>query len=91
MKTLTWLRKRVRQPTKAKRVSPPERVYELQNRLEDFRLMKKQSAMYFHWSMQAYDDADYYEMLEMMSARETKDRPVDQGKMWQQYNDQKKG
>jgi hypothetical protein len=53
--------------------------------------MKKQSAMYFHWSMQAYDDADYYEMMEMMSSRETKDRPVDPGKMWQQYNETKKG
>ena len=88
---MTWLRKRVRPRTKAKRVSPPERVYELKNRLEDFRLTKKQAAMYFHWSMQDYDDADYYELLEMMSARETKDRPVDPGKMWKQYNEQKKG
>lgn len=53
--------------------------------------MKKQAVIYFHWSIQDFDDADYFEMLEMMSARETKDRPVDPGKMWQKYNEQKKG
>ncbi len=34
--------------------------------------MKKQAVMYFHWSMQDFDDADYFEMLEMMSAKDQK-------------------
>lgn len=87
---LTWLtRNRLR--TKATRISPPERVYALENQLEDFRWSKKQAVVYFHWSLADFDDADYYEMLEMMSAKDKKDRPIDPGKMWEQYKQQKKG
>lgn len=73
-------------PAKAK-ISPPVRVYELKNQLEDFRWMKKQAVMYFHWSMQDFDEADYYEMLEMMSAKDKKDRPIDPAIMWKQYQE----
>jgi hypothetical protein len=59
----------------------------LKNQLEDFRLSKKQAVVYFHWSLTDFDDADYFEMLEMMSARDKKDRPVDPGKMWKQYKE----
>ena len=45
--------------------------------------------MYFHWSMQDFDDADYFEMLEMMSAKDKKDRIVDPGQMFEQYQKQK--
>lgn len=68
-------------------VSPPERVFHLKNQLEDFRLSKKQAVVYFHWSLNDFDEADYFEMLEMMSARDEKDRPVDPGKMWKQYQE----
>ncbi|MCT2909518.1 hypothetical protein EFT87_12740 [Schleiferilactobacillus harbinensis] len=74
-----------RQPTKATRISPPERVYALKNQREDFRWSKKQAVIYFHWSLKDFDDADYYEMLEMMSAKDKKDRIVDPGQMWKQY------
>lgn len=47
--------------------------------------MKKQAVIYFHWSMQDFDEADYYEMCSMMAARDKKDRPVDVGTMWKQY------
>ncbi len=85
MKTLTWL-PRSRMPAKAK-ISPAVKVYELENQLQDFRWMKKQAVMYFHWSMQDFDDADYFEMLEMMSAKDKKDRPVDPAIMWKQYQE----
>jgi hypothetical protein len=49
--------------------------------------MKKQAVIYFHWSMQDFDDSDYYEMCNMMAARDEKDRPVDPGKMWKQYKE----
>ncbi|MFT8762067.1 MAG: hypothetical protein ABF857_12510 [Lacticaseibacillus paracasei] len=49
--------------------------------------MKKQAVVYFHWSMQDFDDADYFEMLEMMSAKDKKDRPIDPAVMWQQYQE----
>ena len=60
-------------------------MYELKNRLEDFRWSKKQAVVYFHWSLKDFDEADYYEMLEMMSAKDKKDRIVDPGKMFEQY------
>lgn len=73
-------------PAKAK-INPSVKVYELENQLQDFRWMKKQAVMYFHWSMQDFDDADYFEMLEMMSAKDKKDRPVDPAIMWKQYQE----
>lgn len=85
MKTSTWLTRKNRLRTKATRISPPVRVYELKNQLEDFRWSKKQAVVYFHWSLKDFDDADYFEMLEMMSAKDKKDRPVDPAIMWKQY------
>ncbi|WP_260302551.1 hypothetical protein [Schleiferilactobacillus harbinensis] len=60
-------------------------MYALKNQREDFRWSKKQAVIYFHWSLKDFDDADYYEMLEMMSAKDKKDRIVDPGQMWKQY------
>ncbi|MFT8581109.1 MAG: hypothetical protein ABF743_07105 [Schleiferilactobacillus perolens] len=60
-------------------------MYELENQLQDFRWSKKQAVVYFHWSLQNFDSADYYEMLEMMSAKSKKDRPIDPGRMFEQY------
>lgn len=57
----------------------------MQNQLEDFRWSKKQAVVYFHWSLRDFDEADYFEMLEMMSAKDKKDRPVDPGKMFLNY------
>lgn len=73
-------------PAKVK-INPAVKVYELENQLQDFRWMKKQAVMYFHWSMQDFDDADYFEMLEMMSAKDKKDRPIDPAIMWKQYQE----
>lgn len=73
-------------PAKAK-IKPAVKVYELENQVQDFRWMKKQAVMYFHWSMQDFDDADYFEMLEMMSAKDKKDRPIDPAIMWKQYQE----
>ncbi|MHC3386063.1 hypothetical protein [Lacticaseibacillus paracasei] len=73
-------------PAKAK-INPAVKAYELENQLQDFRWMKKQAVMYFHWSMQDFDDADYFEMLEMMSAKDKKDRPIDPAIMWKQYQE----
>lgn len=73
-------------PAKAK-INPAVKTYEFKNQLQDFRWMKKQAVMYFHWSMQDFDEADYYEMLEMMSAKDKKDRPVDPAIMWEQYQE----
>ena len=73
-------------PAKAT-INPAVKVYELENQLQDFRWMKKQAVMYFHWSMQDFDDADYFEMLEMMSAKDKKDRPIDPAIMWEQYQE----
>lgn len=66
-------------------------MYELKNQLEDFRWSKKQAVVYFHWSLKDFDEADYFEMLEMMSAKDKKDRPVDPGQMFEQYKQQEKG
>lgn len=66
-------------------------MYALSNQLEDFRWSKKQAVVYFHWSLNDFDDADYYEMLEMMSAKDKKDRLIDPGKMFEQYKQQEKG
>lgn len=73
-------------PAKVK-INPAVKVYELENQLQDFRWMKKQAVMYFNWSMQDFDDADYFEMLEMMSAKDKKDRPIDPAIMWKQYQE----
>ncbi|MFY4506475.1 hypothetical protein ACJ8L9_06550 [Lacticaseibacillus rhamnosus] len=73
-------------PAKAK-INPSVKVYELENQVQDFRWMKKQAVMYFHWSIQDFDDADYFEMLEMMSAKDKKDRPIDPAIMWKQYQE----
>ncbi|AWR92443.1 hypothetical protein DMC16_15655 [Lacticaseibacillus paracasei] len=77
---------RSKTPAKAK-INPAVKVYELENQLQDFRWTKKQAVMYFHWSLQDFDDADYFEMLEMMSAKDKKDRPIDPAVMWQQYQE----
>ncbi|RHX74782.1 hypothetical protein D2U14_01370 [Lacticaseibacillus paracasei] len=73
-------------PAKVK-INPAVKVYELENQLQDFRWSKKQAVVFFHWSLNDFDEADYFEMFEMMSAKDKKDRPIDPAIMWQQYQE----
>ena len=48
-------------------------------------MSKKRAVVYFHWSLPDFDEADYFEMYEMLAARDENDRPIDPGKMFEQY------
>ena len=87
MKTLIWLRRRARLRTKAKRLSPPERVFELKNKLADFDYMGQNAMVNLHWTPDQFWDAEYFGFLMLLNAQNPKDRPIDPGKMWQQYQE----
>ncbi|OIK89941.1 hypothetical protein, partial [Oenococcus oeni] len=54
-----------------------ERVFRLRNELEDYNLFAKNAMQYWHWGLDEFFDTDYYELIEVMSAKEKKDRVQD--------------
>lgn len=53
------------------------REWELKNRLEDFDFAEKQAISNFGWSIDTFDETDYYRMSEVMSAKGQNNRAVD--------------
>lgn len=60
-----------------RRISWGERVFELENVLQDLDLAEKQALINFGWTLDEYEDADYYRLNEVLAAKEAKDRAVD--------------
>ncbi|WP_235808970.1 hypothetical protein [Schleiferilactobacillus harbinensis] len=44
-----------------------------------------------HWTSDQFWNADYFGLMELISAKPEKDRLVDPGKMFEQYQKQEKG
>jgi hypothetical protein len=49
----------------------------LENVLQDLDLAEKQALINFGWTLDEYEDADYYRLNEVLAAKEAKDRAVD--------------
>lgn len=49
----------------------------MQNQIEDFDLNAKRAIEQFGWSIETFDNADYYRYNEIMKAKEHKERPAD--------------
>lgn len=49
----------------------------MQNKLEDFDLMAKSAVTQLGWTVADFDTTDYYRLMQILGAREAKDRPVD--------------
>jgi len=49
----------------------------LENQLEDMKLAEKNIILNWHWTMEQYEEADYYRMFEILNAKEEKERDVD--------------
>jgi hypothetical protein len=45
--------------------------------LQDLDLAEKQALINFGWTLDEYEDADYYRLNEVLAAKEVKDRAVD--------------
>ena len=60
-----------------RRISWGERVFELENVLQDLDLAEKQALINLGWTLDEYEDADYYRLNEVLAAKEAKDRAVD--------------
>lgn len=58
-------------------MSPALRVMNLVNQVEDFDLFAKNALMNLHWSLDQFYDTDYFELMEVLNAKEEKDRLVD--------------
>lgn len=66
-----------RKATKKAQISPSQKVFELQNQLEDFDLFAKDTLINLHWTPDQFDDSDYFRVMDILAARPAKDRPVD--------------
>ncbi len=62
---------------KPKRISWGERAFELENIIQDLDLAEKQALINLGWTIDEYEDADYYRLNEILSAKEPQDRVVD--------------
>ena len=49
----------------------------MQNQIEDFDLNAKRAIEQFGWSIETFDNADYYRFNQIMAAKEQKERAVD--------------
>ena len=45
--------------------------------LEDFDVNEKNIITNLHWSIEQFDNADYYELSRILQAKERSERPVD--------------
>jgi hypothetical protein len=45
--------------------------------LEDFDVNEKNVITNLHWSIEQFDNADYYELARILRAKDRKDRPAD--------------
>lgn len=49
----------------------------MKNKLEDLDFAEKTAISQFGWSIDTFENTDYYRMNEIMSAKDTSERPVD--------------
>lgn len=89
---MNWQRSKANPRTKAKKTSAPERVFIIKNKLADFDYFGQTKLADLHWTSDQFWDADFFGLMELLNAKPKKDRPIDPGKMWEQYkNKQEKG
>lgn len=73
-----------RRTTKAKpKLNKREIVFELNNKLEDFKLTGQDTLVYLHWTPEQWLDTDFYDLMELQTAKKPKDREQDPMKMLQ--------
>ena len=57
--------------------SKGEQIFDLENRIEDLKIIAKKSIQGFGWTLDQYYDTDYYELMKILNAKEEEDRMVD--------------
>ena len=63
-----------------KMVSPVnsfERDFQLKQELENLDLAEKEALMNLHWTLDDYENADFYKLQRVLNAKEEKDREID--------------
>lgn len=53
------------------------RDFELKNQLENLDVAQKEALLNLHWTLEQYDNADFYDLQRVLNAKEEKDRTVD--------------
>lgn len=52
------------------------RDFELKNQLENLDVAQKEALLNLHWTLEQYDNADFYDLQRVLNAKEEKDREV---------------
>lgn len=52
-------------------------MWHLQNAIEDLDNNEREMMIQFHWTIDQYENADYYRLGEVMSAKARDDRAID--------------
>lgn len=53
--------------------------------------MAQNTLVNLHYTPEEFDEQDYYRLMEIMGARQQKDRPVDPAKLYKQLTENNKG
>lgn len=73
-----------RRTTKAKpKLNKREVVFELNNKLEDFKLYGQDTLFYLHWTPDMWLDTGFYDLLELKTAKKPEEREQDPMQMLQ--------
>lgn len=53
------------------------KIFDLENGIENLKLIAKRSIQGFGWTLEQYYDTDYYELMKILNAKEEENRMVD--------------
>ncbi|MFD1429715.1 hypothetical protein [Lacticaseibacillus mingshuiensis] len=56
-------------------------MFELKNKLEDLKLSGQDTLVYLHWTPEQWLDSDFYDLLELQTAKKPEDRQQDPEQM----------
>ncbi|WP_203628319.1 hypothetical protein [Lacticaseibacillus mingshuiensis] len=52
-------------------------MFELKNKLEDLKLSGQNALVWLHWTTEQWLDSDFYDLLELQTAKKPEDRQQD--------------
>lgn len=65
------------QTLKVSPVSPLTRDFELKNQLADLDMAEKEALVNLHWTLDQYENADFYDLQRVLGAKDKDNRVVD--------------
>lgn len=58
-------------------VSPLTRDFELKQQLDDLDMAEKEALVNLHWTLEQYENADFYDLQRVLNAKGKDNRQVD--------------